>query len=352
MEVLKPIFASIALLGIHVTRPFHTLLMDADTNYTILKQSFATLYDNLTTIPPKNYLKCEKVCNFVSPELFKQSLPSLCLLESLNACVLQYPTEIEKIVGLALSAFAKGFAYQKGAIFGFGPTAADDTGHALKISALKEDEMKILDKVIVHNIGEERNVGLCNFEISIRGKNNLNSVSRKMVLNRSSDLLEERQPGDFKKFKKEAAAIKEIHIKWNKKMQELEEKGYSEKELVNSKKEASKLKDLEFLKSQHIPGPFTSNGEIQAFMTSCVESKEKNNRMYREVRYARITCLSLKETSSVFQIRSGGKNLLTQDYADNLCQYLDDSSVVSTLSMSDFNNVLTAMHGMYMFFCY
>ena len=345
MEILKPIFASIALLGVHITRPFHTLLMDADTNYTTLLQSFSTLYNDLTTISPKHYLNCEKVCNFVCPDLFKQSLPSQTLLDSLKVCMMEYPQEIEKIMSLALKEFASGFSHQKGAIFGFGPTAAEDTGHVLKISTLSEDEMKVLDKVMVHNIGEERNVGLCNFEVSLRGKENLTSVSRKMILNRSADLIDEREPGDFKNFRKEAAAIKEINLKWNKKMQELEAKGYSEKERVNSKKEATKIKDLDFLKSQTMAGPFTSKEEVQAFMMSCVESKEKNIRMYKEVRFARKTCLSLKETSSVFRLRSGGKNLPTQVYADNLCQYLDDSTAVTTLTMSDFNNVLTAMQG-------
>ena len=72
---------------------------------------------------------------------------------------------------------------------------------------------------------------------------------------------------------------------------------------MNSKKEASHLKDLEFLKSQSMTGPFTSREDIQAFMNLCVESKENNNRMYREVRFGRMTCLSLKETSSVFRLR-------------------------------------------------
>ena len=56
MGILRPIFATIALLGIHITRPFQYLLMDTDTNYSTLLSSIANLYENLTYIVPGNYI--------------------------------------------------------------------------------------------------------------------------------------------------------------------------------------------------------------------------------------------------------------------------------------------------------
>ena len=56
----------------------------------------------------------------------------------------------------------------------------DTAENVVKICDMSEDQLKILDaNVQVHNLGEERNVGLVNYELSIRGKNNLESVSRK-----------------------------------------------------------------------------------------------------------------------------------------------------------------------------
>ena len=49
--------------------------------------------------------------------------------------------------------------------------------------------MEKLDKVAIHNLSEERSVGLVNYGIQIRGKNNLSTVSRNIVLNKSFDLL-------------------------------------------------------------------------------------------------------------------------------------------------------------------
>ena len=73
-----------------------------------------------------------------------------------------------------------------------------DTGTVLKICDLNDENMDQLDSVQIHNLGEERSVGFINYELDIRGKQNLESVSRKMVLNKSFDLTENLT--DFKKY--------------------------------------------------------------------------------------------------------------------------------------------------------
>lgn len=67
---------------------------------------------------------------------------------------------------------AEGFDHQKGGIFGFGKNAAKDTDkNVVKISKMSKEQLKILDDNFqVQNLGEERNVGLVNYELSIRGK--------------------------------------------------------------------------------------------------------------------------------------------------------------------------------------
>ena len=115
--------------------------------------------------------------------------------------------------------FGDGFDYQKGAIFGFGPSAAADTGKITKISNLDTETLEKMDaNVLVHNVLEERNMGCIGYGLVIRGNKNLNYVSRKHVLNRSSDLLEREDSSEFKKFRHKAASIKEIRLDWNNKM--------------------------------------------------------------------------------------------------------------------------------------
>ena len=70
-------------------------------------------------------------------------------------------------------------------------------------------------------------------------------------------------------------------------MKELQKKGFDEKDAMNLKKEASKLKN------QTIPGPFTSTDEIDKYISSSKDQHEQQNRLYVEVRCARVTCLSM-----------------------------------------------------------
>ena len=59
------------------------------------------------------------------------------------------------------------------------------------------------------------------------------------------------------------------------------------------KKDAAKIKDLEYLKSPEIPGPFTLNDDIDKFIESdTVNDIDKKNRLYVEVKYAKATYLS------------------------------------------------------------
>ena len=214
-------------------------------------------------------------------------------------------------------------------IFGFGKKKDEDTGTLLKICDLNEEKMDQLDSVQIHNLGEERSVGFVNYELDIRGKQNLESVSRKMVLNKSADLT--KKLTDLKKYRKPTAEIKELKFAWNKKMKKLEESGFSQKEIANTNVERQKLDDLDFLGKQILPGPLTSSGSVTTFMESETESKEKNKRMYIEVRFQRNSSQSLKKEAAIFRLKRNGKNLKTSEYAANLCMYLDNQEVSQVL---------------------
>ena len=94
-------------------------------------------------------------------------------------------------------------------------------------------------------------------------------------------------------------------------MKELQTKGFEEKELVSVKKDVCKLRDLNFLKSQDIPGPLASAEDVEDFMEKVSESITKKKRMYVEVRYAKQTCLSISNHAKYFRLRRDGKNLDT-----------------------------------------
>ena len=144
--------------------------------------SFKLLYHDLTTKSAAEYAAIERVVSFVSAEIFKNSKPKDCLLKHLDSVVQLYKTEIVAFLELILPMIAHGLDIQKGAIFGFGTTSSNSTGTVAKISELDKDFIDKMNKhVPVTNLLEERNVGGSNYELQIRGKDNLQTVSRKQV---------------------------------------------------------------------------------------------------------------------------------------------------------------------------
>jgi hypothetical protein len=160
------------------------------------------------------------------------------------------------------------------------------------------------------------------------------------VLSRSADLVQE--SGSFLKFKKEAKFIQEIQVRWTEKMHEMQKKGFQAKDALNMKKDASKLKDLEFLKSQDFPGPFTNSEDVQTYCDMDITENSKQGRLYVEVRYAKATCMSLnmKSLNSFFRLRQNGKKLPSCINADCLIKYLDTSRSVTQVTIPDLQNTL------------
>ena len=66
-------------------------------------------------------------------------------------------------------------------------------------------------------------------------------------------------------------------------MIKLQKDSYALKEAETTKRAATILKDTEFLKRQSILGPFTSVNDVDEFMESCPDSKEKNTRQRSEI---------------------------------------------------------------------
>ena len=100
------------------------------------------------------------------------------ILDELLGCFWQYPNEIEQVLLLSLKKFTHGFAYQKGAFFGFGKNATNDTGSVLKISSLSATELEemVQHRVQVHNTDEERSFELFSYEIEIKSKKMLKQL--------------------------------------------------------------------------------------------------------------------------------------------------------------------------------
>ena len=162
------------------------LLLDTETNYDATLDAFPKLHLNLTDTEISKYSQFESVvCDFVNQDRFKKSLPKSCLLESLTGCISQYKKEVQHFLSIGITRLAEGYELQRGAIFGFGKFADDETDKVLKISTLESSKRRKLNQAPVYNLNEERSVGRVNHEINTRGKKHLESVPKKTVINKS-----------------------------------------------------------------------------------------------------------------------------------------------------------------------
>ena len=126
-----------------------------------------------------------------------------------------------------------------------------------------------------------------------------------MILNKSTDLLEKtlHKHKKFLSFEKAAESVNEIELKWTEKLKKHEADGYSKQECLNLRKESERLEILEFLKSQALPGPFTKPVEVKSFMKSNTTLQEKQRRMKKEVKYAHVSCATMKESHALFRFK-------------------------------------------------
>ena len=345
MELLKPILCAVSLINIHFTRPYFRILISKDTNYDTLINVFPKVYQSLKDTDTELLLQTQNlVVSFIDTDEFTKALPNEELRKSVEDCIQVYRKEITHLFKLFLPRLANGFSDQRGALFGFGSHQDEDTGKLLKISEFIKDDANRLkrNKAQVHNLNEERSVGLINYELATKGKNHIEAASKKMVINKNIEILRNTDPKDISKFRKPASQIKEIKAEWKERIKCHQKDSYTEKEKARYKEESTKYSLLEQLKNEIPPGPFTNVKEIQKYINSpqTQTEEDRNKRMFKEVKYARMSCTSLKPNCSVFCLKRNHKNLSTEEYTDNLCSYLSNARSSKMLTITDLNRVL------------
>ena len=104
VEILKPIYAALGLLGIHVLNPYHNLMMDKKTIYSTLIKRFPSIYNELlilsllsiiTSVSASAILPFEQCFHFVPHENFKKLLPDKFILDELINCCKQYSYKVK-----------------------------------------------------------------------------------------------------------------------------------------------------------------------------------------------------------------------------------------------------------------
>ena len=115
MPILRPIFCAIALVGIHITKPFQALLIDVDTNYSTLAIAFPKLYDELKTIHTIDLCSTTiQVLTFMSNEAFESCIPEKAVCQAIDDCIQVYKEQIVPLMKVIISKLLIVLIYNEG----------------------------------------------------------------------------------------------------------------------------------------------------------------------------------------------------------------------------------------------
>ena len=124
-------------------------------------------------------------------------------------------------------------------------------------------------------------------------------------------------------------------------MEELDKAGLSTKEAASLSQEQRKLKDVVFEKSKTTRPIFFSRRSRQVYMSEEIDEIERNARLYREIRYTKLSTSSMKRSSDVFRLKKDHITLDSEDYAHNLKAYFccTHSISINTISLESFSTI-------------
>ena len=184
---------------------------------------------------------------------------------------------------------ANGWIRQRGNVFGFGDFDPSSP-------QLLEATSAVLNKAPVRNIPPEVQVGFINYEVGIRGVNQLRCASAANVKSKSQDLVELQPSETYKAFQQPAGKLNSLITEWKKDQAKLIEQNINKKEAENLQVDKRKNLDL-------IGGPFTTADDVDKYMMTNISGGEKVRSLYLEVRYQRDACVSLPKNSDIFRLK-------------------------------------------------
>ena len=124
VKYLRILAAVGVIVGTHPVEPYLSLTSDSNTTWDKLCTAFPTLYQDLTMVEPARLLDLTRPAfNFVSEERFSSCLYSSDLLQPTILIIEQSRTEIISVLNVLLPKLVKGWARQRGQMFGFGETS-------------------------------------------------------------------------------------------------------------------------------------------------------------------------------------------------------------------------------------
>ena len=339
LEYIRVMAAVIVVIGVHLLEPYLSLTTSSNTNYAKLCEAFPKLHNDLVSANPADLLDLSKPAfSFVSKERFDNCVYDTSLLQPTLDVISEFSEEVIEFLRILLPKLAQGWDLQRGTIFDFGSGKGVESD--LKINNLDQEKLKTAP---IHNLSSERAVGSVNYGLKIYGSKQLKLVGSSLVKAGAAELMVGKEvTPEMRKLVSKDGEIPQILSKWEEKQKQLQKKGMDDKDLANVAVDKQRNADLE--KLVKLGGPFTSSDAVRKYLDNdSIDEKDKNQRMYIEIRYAKNTSLSFPKCSEIFKLKKKYKNLSTKEYCVNLMTYLDKVTCNVNMDFSDFKNALNRL---------
>ena len=335
LPYLKVIFAAFASFGIHLVEPFYAMTITKGATHSSLKTFYRDLHSSMSQpVSAEFFMFKEPAFLGVSKDLFDRIKESygLSVVDSVTQVSDQYKEEMVKVINLMLPELRTVLARQRR------DYGLDEDNFPAQFPV--DDQADNIDDTPVHNIGMERLCGTVDYRV--KKMMTLSAVSRSMVLEKTSDL----RKGDtssIRSFRNAVKAKREVELQWSEKVKEKFAKGVDVKQLLAQQKERKRLDMLDMLKV--VGGPFTNSSEVKEYLELQHDSKTKQQRLKREIQFARESSTTLPKVDPLFRIQVTQPNKKRRDktaeeFGEALMVYLGNKGSRENLEYEKFKESL------------
>ena len=309
---LKVIFVVFSILGVHLIEPFYSRTIRTGATHTELGKFYRELHSSLLTanVEVDIISLASPLFAGVSEELFEavKSSYGQDVVESVREAAEEHSEDVALLVKHMLPELATTLARQRR------DYGLDEEAFPAQFPV--EKQASEIDDTPTNNMAMERLMGLT--DQRLKKLQTLPATSRSIILMKTKAFKEAREMPNFRSFKQQVEAKRNLEAQWNQKMSEKLKEDEEKRQEVALGKERKRLQMLEELKQEN--GPFTNAEQVEEFMAKEISENEKQARLKKEVKFARDSSTTLPKVDSLFKIQVPKKFLL--NFVFQMCLFI------------------------------
>ena len=336
MEQCKFLWAGIALVGIHITVPFMSMILDHHVTPRQLLVILPKLYADLKSYP-STMCTTEK-CGipsmspyFLNPHKKETSPYGTNVCQSLSVFLKSVDTNTMDIYLKTLcSTIADALKRQRGNQYGFGH---DPNSDDLVTKNLTDDLLD--DSDVTHTKPIENYFGNFDRELEKTGAQGFDKATDDLIIKYSRDLIGDGHKWRTKEVRKRAIELKVLAKEFNQKQKELVEMGIDEEDAMVLSYQNTILNCIEKCKSLH-GGPVTTSEELDKLINTWSGTEDNLHKSLNyEIRLRKYSFTKIKADNALFK----QKNLSIADKKRNLlcliCSQLELRTLAEMVDLED-----------------